>query len=98
MIRLFRVFVPTSVLVLIISECILIFSSYVAASYIVFTQVDPEVFLLYDGGLTRIGIVVSIVMLGLYFNDLYEHVRVRARILLMQQLCLAMGVAFLAQA
>ncbi len=98
MIRLFRVFVPTSVLVLIISEFILICSSYVIAAYIVFDQVDPEVFLLYDGGLTRIGIVVGLVMLALYFNDLYENLRVRARILLMQQLSLAMGVAFLAQA
>jgi sugar transferase (PEP-CTERM system associated) len=98
MIRLFRVFVPTSVLVLIISECLLIFFSYIAASYIVFTQVDPEVFLLYDGGLNRIGIVVGIVMLGLYLNDLYADVRVRGRILLMQQLSLSMGVAFMAQA
>ncbi len=98
MIRLFRVFVPTSVLVLIISECIIILSSYVIAAYIVFDQVDPEVFLLYDGGMKRIGIVVALVMLALYFNDLYENLRVRARILLMQQLCLAMGVAFLAQA
>ena len=98
MIRLFRVFVPTSVLVLIVSECVLIFSSYIAASYIVFTQVDPEVFLLYDGGLNRIALVAAIVMLGLYLNDLYADVRVRGRILLMQQLSLSMGVAFMAQA
>lgn len=98
MIRLFRVFVPTSVLVLIISECLLIFFSYVAASYMVFTQVDPEVFLFYDGGLTRIGIVAAIIMLGLYLNDLYGDLRVRARIQLAQQLSMSMGVAFMAQA
>jgi len=98
MIRLFRVFVPTSVLVLIVSECLLIFFSYIAASYVVFTQVDPEVFLLYDGGLNRIGLVALIIMLGLYLNDLYADVRVRARILLAQQLSLSMGVAFIAQA
>ena len=98
MIRLFRVFVPTSVLVLIISEAILIFSSYIAACYIVFTQVDPEVFLLYDGGLSRIAIVASMLILGLYFNDLYADFRIRTRILLMQQLCLTMGIAFMAQA
>jgi sugar transferase (PEP-CTERM system associated) len=98
MIRLFRVFVPTSVLVLIVSEAILIFSSYIAASYIVFTQVDPEVFLLYDGGLSRIALVALILILGLYFNDLYADFRIRARILLGQQLCLTMGIAFMAQA
>lgn len=98
MIRLFRVFVPTSVLVLIISEAILIFSSYIVACYIVFSQVDPEVFLLYDGGLNRIGIVAMMLMLGLYFNDLYTDFRVRHRLLLAQQLCLTMGIAFMAQA
>jgi sugar transferase (PEP-CTERM system associated) len=98
MIRLFRVFIPASVVVLIISECVLIFSSYIAAAYIVFTQVDPEVFLMYDGGLTRIGMVVILLQFGLYFNDLYADVRVRHRILLLQQLCLTMGVAFMAQA
>lgn len=98
MIRLFRVFIPASVLVLIVSECILVFSSYIAAAYVVFTQVDPEVFLLYDGGLVRIGMVVVLLQFGLYFNDLYEDVRVRHRLLLLQQLCLTMGVAFMAQA
>ncbi len=98
MIRLFRVFIPASVLVLIISECILIFSSYIAAAYLAFTQVDPEVFLLYDGGLSRIGIVVILLQFGLYFNDLYADVRVRHRILLLQQLCLTMGIAFMTQA
>lgn len=98
MVRLFRVFVPAAALVLIFSEAILLFCSYVAAAYIVFTQVDPEVFLLYDGGLNRIGLVVIILLLGLYFNDLYEQFRVRSRILLVQQLCLTLGLAFIAQA
>ena len=98
MIRLFRVFVPTSVLVLLVSESILIFFSYIAAAFIVFDQIDPEVFFFYDAGFQRIGIVAAIIMFGLYFNDLYGQLRVRSRTLLIQQLCLSLGVAFLAQA
>lgn len=97
MIRVFRVFVPASVLVLIFSECFLIFFSYVLAAYIVFDQIDPEIFLLYDGGLSRIGLIVVIVMLGLYFNDLYSNLRM-PRVRLLQQFCMVMGIAFLSQA
>jgi hypothetical protein len=97
MIRVFRVFVPASVLVLIVSEFLLLFFSYVAASYLVFTQIDPLVFLLYDDGFARIATVVVVIMLGLYFNDLYGNVRIKSRVLLLQQLCMAVGIAFVTQ-
>jgi exopolysaccharide biosynthesis polyprenyl glycosylphosphotransferase len=97
MIRVFRVFVPASVLVLIVSEFLLLFFSYVAAAYLVFTQIDPVVFLLYDDGFARIATVVVIIMLGLYFNDLYGDVRIKSRVLLLQQLCMAVGIAFVTQ-
>lgn len=97
MIRVFRVFVPASVLLLIVSEFLLLFFSYVAAAYVVFSQIDPVVFLLYDDGFWRIATVVVIIMLGLYFNDLYGNVRIFSRILLLQQLCLAVGIAFVTQ-
>ncbi len=58
MIRLFRVFVPTSVIALLVSELILIFSCFILASYLVL-DTDPEVFLLYDGGFQKMGLVVS---------------------------------------
>jgi sugar transferase (PEP-CTERM system associated) len=98
MVRVFRVFVPTSVLVLLVSESILIVFSYIAAGFIVFDQIDPEVFFFYDSGFGRIAVVALIIILGLYFNDLYTQLRVRSRLLLVQQLCLSLGIAFLAQA
>ena len=97
MIRVFRVFVPTSILALIVSEIIIIFSCFLIASYVM-VDVDPEVFLLYDGGLSRLSIVVVSVMLGLYFQDLYNELRVRSRLRLVQQLCLVIGIVFLLQA
>src|SRR5262245_60204923 len=97
MIRLFRVFVPTSVVALLISEVVLIFSCFIIASYLVL-DTDPEIFLLYDGGLQRMSLVVASMMLGLYFQDLYTNLRIRSRVALVQQLCLVIGIVFLLQA
>jgi sugar transferase (PEP-CTERM system associated) len=60
-------------------------------------EVDPTVFLLYDGGLFRIALVLISILLGLHFHDLYTKVHVQSKVILIQQLCLVMGVAFLTQ-
>src|SRR5260370_8175004 len=91
MIRLFRVFVPTSVIALLVSELILIFSCFILASYLVL-DTDPEVFLLYDGGFQKMGLVVASVMLGLYFQDLYTDLRIRPRSVLVRQLYLVTAI------
>ena len=97
MIRLFRVFVPTSVVALVLSEVVLIFACFVVSTYLVVDS-DPQVFLFYDGGLSRITLVVVSVMLGLYFQDLYNDFRIRSKTLLIQQLCLVIGLVFFSQA
>jgi sugar transferase (PEP-CTERM system associated) len=96
MIRLFRVFIPTSVVALLISEVILIYFCFVIAVTAV-TEVDPEFVLLFDGGLARISIAVASVMVALYFQDLYTELRIRSRIYLWQQFSMAVGLAFLVQ-
>jgi lipopolysaccharide/colanic/teichoic acid biosynthesis glycosyltransferase len=53
------------------------------------------VFLLYDNGLLQIGLVVAGVLVSLQLNKLYVQVGVRSKILLVQQLCLTLGVTFL---
>ena len=102
MIRLFRVFVPTSVLGLLVSEFVLIYACYVAATFAVYefitVEFDPQFFLFNDNGLMRIGVVVACLMAGIYFHDLYAKFRIKSRILLLQQLCLVVGIAFLTQA
>jgi len=97
MVRLFRVFVPTSVVTLLLSEVILIFSCYVLACFFVL-DTDPTIYLLYEGGLTRITLVVGCVMLGIYFHDLLTEFRIRSRVVLLQLVCLVVGLAFLTQA
>ena len=97
MIRLFRVFIPTSVVALLVSEIILTYTCYVVATFLMM-DAAPEVFLIDDNGWLRIAIVVGSLMFGIYFHDLYTQFRIRSRILLFQQVIVVVGVTFLTQA
>ena len=97
MIRLFRVFIPTSVVALLVSEIVLTCTCYIIAAFVTL-DVAPEVFLLDDNGWLRIAIVVGCLMLGIYFHDLYTQFRIRSRVLLFQQVIVVVGVTFLTQA
>jgi sugar transferase (PEP-CTERM system associated) len=96
MIRLFKVFIPVGTLTLLVSEVLLVTSAFIFATYVVL-EVDPTVFLLYDGGISRIALVLLSIIVGLHFHDLYSQIHVKSRVVLVQQLCLVMGVAFLSQ-
>lgn len=99
MIRLFQVFIPTSIIALLFSEIILTLSCFLLAAYLV---VGPDygfqTFLFDDQGLERIFIVVAIIILGLYLNDLYTEVRLRSRVQTLQQLSVVIGIPFIVQA
>jgi len=84
----------TRTLSLLVPETILIFSCYILAAYWS-VGADPSVFLLYDNGLVQIAIVVAGLLAGLQLNKLYAQAGVRSKLLLLQQLALAMGVTFL---
>jgi lipopolysaccharide/colanic/teichoic acid biosynthesis glycosyltransferase len=94
MISFLRSLFSTRVLSLVVPETILIFSCYILAAYWS-SGTDPSVFLLYDNGLLQIAVVAAGVLAGLQLNKLYVQVGVRSKILLFQQLCLALGVTFL---
>jgi sugar transferase (PEP-CTERM system associated) len=97
MIRIFKIFVPTSILALLLSEFVLLLACYATALFL-WAEFDPEVFLFYDAGILRILFAVVVELMGLYVLDLYSDLRVRSRILIIQQICLAIGVAFISQA
>jgi sugar transferase (PEP-CTERM system associated) len=97
MVRIFSVMVPTSVLALLVSDLVLLFTCYVTGVFFV-GDLDPEVFLLYDNGGLRVAVVVASIMFSLYFLDMYNEIRVRSRIFLVQQISLALGITFLTQA
>jgi sugar transferase (PEP-CTERM system associated) len=96
MIRLFRVFVPVGTLALLISEILLVTGAFVLATYIL-SAADPGDYLLYEGGLESILLVVLSILVGLYLHDLYTDIDLKSRLVLVQQLCLVMGGAFLMQ-
>ena len=96
MIRLFRALVPIGTAVLLLTETLVIAASFVAAAYLML-PVDATAYLLYDGGLRSIAIVIATLLVALYFNDLYSRIFVKSRILLVQQLCMSLGSVFLIQ-
>ncbi|HYZ83500.1 MAG TPA: sugar transferase [Bryobacteraceae bacterium] len=97
MIRLFRVFVPTSVIALILSEVALLIAVFILATVLIIPT-DPVIYLVYEGGFTKIFLVVSSVLLGLYFQDMYADLHIRSRIVLFQQLSFVVGLTFFFQA
>lgn len=96
MIRLFRVFIPTSILGLVISEGLLLVLCYVAAMAWQLTDTF-DIYMQYENGVLRVAIVCATVLLGLYMNDCYVKVRIASQLVFVQQLCLVIGVAFLLQ-
>jgi sugar transferase (PEP-CTERM system associated) len=97
MIRLFKVSIPGNVIALVFSEAILIFCCYTLATYWMM-DAAAEVFLFDDGGIWHIGLVVAVLLLGIYMHDLYEDYRVHTKTLLVQQFCMILGLGFLLQA
>jgi len=102
MFRIFKVFVPASVIALLICEAAILFGCYALGVMLAERLFEgPEFsrfFYLEDHGAIRLLIVTFTIMFGLYLNDLYESFHISSRIELIQQVCLAVGVAFLVQA
>jgi len=100
--QLFRVFIPVSVLALLLSEFVIVFLCYMSASVLISELINPDfsptVFFQNESGFLRVAIVVACVIAGLYFQNLYSNFRVKSLTLLVQQLCMAIGVSFLIQA
>jgi sugar transferase (PEP-CTERM system associated) len=92
-IRLFRVFIPASVLALLISECLLVLICYTLATYA--GGIDPEFYLVTEGNWWKVLVVAGVIIGGLYFQDLYTDLRIPSRLVLLQQVCLAVGCALL---
>ena len=96
MIRLFRVFIPTSVVALLISEIVLILGCYTGA--ILLLGIDFQFYLFEENNYWKLLVVTGLIILVLYFQDLYSNLRIPSRILLVQQVCLAVGCALLLMA
>ena len=102
MVKIFKVFVPASVIALLVSEAVILCACYIVAIYVAQRFFEAplfaESFFSDENGLLRLLIVVVTIMLCFYFNDLYENFRVTSRTQLLQQVCFAVGMALLVQA
>ena len=96
MIRILRLLVPASVLAMFVCETALISASYVAAVYL--DDRDPHAFLIDQGGWMTVAVTIALMLLGMHFRKLYSELRIRSRILLLQELSLVMGATFIAEA
>lgn len=92
---LFRASIPPSLIALAVCDFLLLFGCFALAA----SWTDPEgagFYLFYEGGLTQIALAISAIQLTLYFTRVYEQMHSTGRVF--QQICLALGVAFLLQA
>jgi sugar transferase (PEP-CTERM system associated) len=80
-----------------VSEAALIATAYVLGIHFL-SDIDPTVWLLYDDGLVRVALLTAVLLMAIYFQDLYSYIRPASRFALLQQFCLTFGVGFLFQA
>ena len=97
MIRVFSVAIPSRLLTLFLSEGVILFACYLLGAWVDPDVGDLDAFLRLESGGLRIFVVVLAILGGLYFRDLYTHLRIRNRIALVQELCMIFGVAFVVQ-
>jgi lipopolysaccharide/colanic/teichoic acid biosynthesis glycosyltransferase len=95
-IGIFRFLIPARVLTLFISEALLIFGCYAAAS--LYDSNLPGSIFLFETDWLLLLIPVGVILLGFYFTDLYAELRVPSLTVLLQQLSVAVGFALVAEA
>ncbi|MCU1260889.1 MAG: sugar transferase [Bryobacterales bacterium] len=95
MIRVIRHHAPAGAFPLLISEILLICGAFYVAAMLF--EPDPLIYFLYQGGMERALLVLASLLGALYVFDLYSDIEVRSRVMLLQQLCQAVGVAMIAQ-
>jgi sugar transferase (PEP-CTERM system associated) len=96
-IRLFRLLIPTSVVALLLSEIVLILACYSAAALLTLNA-DPYIYLIDEQNYWKLLVVTGCIVIGLYLQDRYAEFRITSRILLVQEVCLAVGSALLVMA
>ncbi len=96
MIRLFQVFIPVGTLTVLLCEFLLLSSSFILACYLAL-PFDPAIWLWIDNGWMRLLVVIASLMVGLHFHDLYSTIRVQSRVVLLQQICMVVGIGLLLQ-
>ena len=99
MIRLFNRYFPTRTLFLTLTEAVLVTSGFVLAVLLSSaTTVDAKIYLLYENGAGRIGIVVLVFLVLMYYFDLYNSSILTNRREVVTRLVGVLGTTFVALA
>ena len=95
MIRLFNAYFPTRTLLLTVTEAILVTFGFVLAVVLwAGTTADANIYLLYDNGLGRIGLIVGVFVLLMYYFDLYDSIVLSNRREVVTRLVGVLGCSF----
>src|SRR5664279_6420011 len=99
MIRLFNAYFPTRTLLLTLSEAILVTSGFLLAVLLsTGSAVDARIYLLYENGAGRIGLVVLVFLVVMYYFDLYNTSILSNRREVVTRLVGVLGCTFVALA
>jgi exopolysaccharide biosynthesis polyprenyl glycosylphosphotransferase len=99
MIRLFNRYFPTRTLLLTLTEAILVTTGFVLAVLLSSgTAVDAKIYLLYENGAGRIGLVVLVFLVLMYYFDLYNYTILTNRREVVTRLVGVLGTTFVALA
>ena len=73
MIRLFHAYFPTRTVLLTLTEAILLIAAFLLAVLVAAgTATNASIFLLYENGIGRIAFIVTVVLVMIYYFDLYS--------------------------
>jgi exopolysaccharide biosynthesis polyprenyl glycosylphosphotransferase len=99
MIRLFNAYFPARTLLLTLSEAILVTSGFLLAVLLsAGTAADANIYLLYENGAGRIGLVVLVFLVLMYYFDLYNSSILTNRREVVTRLVGVLGCTFVALA
>jgi hypothetical protein len=94
--RIFRVYIPGRIVLLVLSEITLVLSCFLLAGLI--NGYDLSLYLDIEGGYLQLGIATTTFIGGLYFRNLYSSVVVKRPLTLAQDVLETAGAALLLQA
>src|SRR5271166_4030364 len=98
MIRLFNAYFPTRTLLLTVTEALLVTLGFVLAVVLWAGTTMANIYLLYENGLARIGLVVAVFLILMYYFDLYDSFVLGNRREVITRLVGVLGSAFVALA
>lgn len=95
MVKIFDTYIPGRILLLVLTETIIIFSSMVAAVFLRFGSIDAELALSYQQGFLKVSMISAVCIICLYYFDLYDSIVISNPREVLSRLIVVLGVVCL---